>query len=277
MTYTPIPAGTPDWDVPVNAAFVDQDTRITQNTADIDNNASNILTLQGNVTTLQSDVIDNTADIATNTANIATNTSNIATNTSNIATHTSQISTLQTQSVQIRNGSWLPSDQGAVAWSLDPSEATTGTTLTSGTMIFAAVPVRAATSFSNITFGASGAGVTLTAGQNLIGLYDSAGNRVATSADQSANWTSTGIKTTAMTGGPIALSAGIYYVAMLSNGATPVAVFREANQVSANIINWNLTASTYRFAELAGQTSLPASVNLATRTASAFSFWFGLS
>lgn len=29
MTYTPIPAGTPNWDVPVNAAFTDQDQRIT--------------------------------------------------------------------------------------------------------------------------------------------------------------------------------------------------------------------------------------------------------
>lgn len=31
MTYTPIPAGTLNWDVPVNAAFTDQDGRITTN------------------------------------------------------------------------------------------------------------------------------------------------------------------------------------------------------------------------------------------------------
>ena len=35
MTYTPIVRGQTDWDVPVNAAFVDQDTRITANTANI--------------------------------------------------------------------------------------------------------------------------------------------------------------------------------------------------------------------------------------------------
>lgn len=29
MAYTPIPKGTPDWDVPVNAAFTAQDSRIT--------------------------------------------------------------------------------------------------------------------------------------------------------------------------------------------------------------------------------------------------------
>ena len=37
MTYTPIPKGTDSWDVPVNAAFVDQDTRITTNSDDITN------------------------------------------------------------------------------------------------------------------------------------------------------------------------------------------------------------------------------------------------
>lgn len=35
MTFTPIDRGTTEWDVPVNAAFVDQDTRITDNTNDI--------------------------------------------------------------------------------------------------------------------------------------------------------------------------------------------------------------------------------------------------
>lgn len=35
MTYTPIAKGTTSWDVPVNAAFIDQDERITENAADI--------------------------------------------------------------------------------------------------------------------------------------------------------------------------------------------------------------------------------------------------
>lgn len=270
MSYTPIPAGTPDWDVPVNAAFTDQDGRITSNTASIDTQSTQITNLQTDVGTLQTDVADNTADIATNTADIATNTTNIATNTSNI-------STLQTQSVQVRNGHWLPSDHNLVAWTMDPSEAANNQVLTSGTLYMMGLWVREATSFTNIIFGASAAGATLTAGQNLIGLYDSAGNRVAQSADQSANWTSTGIKTTPMTGAPIALSAGMYYVAILSNGTTPVGVFRESNQSSANIINVGLTVATARSAELAGQTSLPATVTPGSRSFGPFSFWFGLS
>jgi hypothetical protein len=35
MSYTPIPHGTPDWDVPVNSAFTDQDGRIAANEAAI--------------------------------------------------------------------------------------------------------------------------------------------------------------------------------------------------------------------------------------------------
>jgi len=42
MTYTPIPRGSTDWDVPVNAAFTDQDTRITNNAAAISSNTNSI-------------------------------------------------------------------------------------------------------------------------------------------------------------------------------------------------------------------------------------------
>lgn len=270
MSYTPIPAGTPDWDVPVNAAFVDQDGRITTNTANIGTNSTDIATLQSDMTTAQ-------GDITTLQANDAVQDTDIGNLQTLTTTHTSQISTLQTQSTQVRNGGWLPSDHNLVAWTMDPSEAANSQVLTSGTLYTMGLWVRSATSFSNIIFGASGAGVTLTAGQNLIGLYDSAGNRVAVSADQSGNWTSTGIKTTAMTGAPIALSAGLYYVAILSNGTTPVAVFRESNQASANIINVGLAAASYRSGETGGQTSLPTTLALGSRTAGPFSFWFGLS
>lgn len=49
MSYTPIAQGTLNWDVPVNAAFVDQDTRITNNAA---NTASNSSAISGNTTNI---------------------------------------------------------------------------------------------------------------------------------------------------------------------------------------------------------------------------------
>lgn len=53
MSFTPIPAGTQNWDVPVNAAFTDQDTRITTNGSAITTNTNNISTLQSQVSSLQ--------------------------------------------------------------------------------------------------------------------------------------------------------------------------------------------------------------------------------
>ncbi len=284
MAYTPIPQGTPDWDVPVNAAFVDQDGRITSNTSNIATASSEIDALQANdvvqdadIDALQTLTATHTSDIATNTANIATNTSNIATNTTNIATNASNITTLQTQSAQVRNGHWLPSDHGLVAWNIDPSEAANSQALTSGTVVYMGLQIRAATSFSNIIVPITSPGVTLTAGQNLAGLYDSTGTRVAVSADQSANWTTVGAKVVPMTGAPIALSPGLYFVAVLSNGTTPITMLRETNITNGTIINIGLTAATARASELAGQTGLSASITLSSRTLSIASIWTGIS
>lgn len=71
MTFVPIPKGTVDWDVPVNAEFTDLDSR--QTVTEATDAAQNV------------NIATNTANIATNTANIATNTANIATNTTDIA------------------------------------------------------------------------------------------------------------------------------------------------------------------------------------------------
>lgn len=64
MSFTPIAKGSADWDVPVNAAFTDLDSRETTD-------AANITTLQGQMTTANANIATNTANIAsvTTTAN----------------------------------------------------------------------------------------------------------------------------------------------------------------------------------------------------------------
>lgn len=220
MTYTPIPAGTTNWDVPVNAAFVDQDTRIDANSA--------------------------------------------------------SITALNTQSEQVRNGSWLPSDYGLISWSTDTSQGANSQVLTSGTLIMVAVKVRAQAMVTNVNIVVSTAGAALTAGQNLVGIYDSSGNKVAESAPQEANWTSTGHKQIALTGGPFMLNAGTYYVAILSNGGTPISIPRETS-LASNIINLNLAVAAARVASLAGQTTLPASITPGSRTFDTNSYWVAIS
>lgn len=56
MTYTPIPAGTDNWDVPLNAALTDQDQRITTNANDIAVTNADVGSLEGQVTTANSNI-----------------------------------------------------------------------------------------------------------------------------------------------------------------------------------------------------------------------------
>ncbi len=227
MTYSPIAPGTTNWDVPVNAAFVDQDGRITLN-------ASGLTTANSNITTLQ------------------------------------------TQSTQVRNSTWLPSDYGLISWSLDPSQGANSQVLTSGNLIMVGVKVRATVSVTNVNIVVSTAGATLTAGQNLVGIYDSSGNLVAQSASQEANWTTTGHKQIPLTGGPYTLAAGTYYVAILSNGTTPISIPRETS-LASNIINLGLTVANARVASLAGQTSLPSTITPGSRAFDMNSYWVAIS
>lgn len=227
MTYTPIPKGTSDWDVPVNAAFTDQDTRIT-------------------------------------------------TNASNITAHTSSISGLRVDVDQVRSSTWIPADYGLISWSIDPSQAANSQVLTSGTIHMVGIKVRSATNLTNAVIVVSTAGSGLTAGQNLVAVYDSLGNRVAQSADQTANWGTTGTKVVPMTGGPVSIPAGTYYVSVLSAGTTPISMPRETS-LAANPLNLNLTIGNARGAALAGQTTMPANINPLLRTFETNSYWAGIS
>jgi hypothetical protein len=55
MTFTPIPKGTPDWDVPVNAAFTELDSRVTVNEGAIANYGPRITTLESDTVFKASD------------------------------------------------------------------------------------------------------------------------------------------------------------------------------------------------------------------------------
>lgn len=219
MTYVPIPAGTQNWDVPVNAAFTDQDTRISVNTA----------------------------SVAANTASIAA----------------------------LRASGGMPMDFVLQNWSFDPAIAAASVVPTSGTINMSKMWINAG-SVSALGVIVSAPGVTLTAGQNLMGLYDQGGNLIGQTADQSASWVTAGYKQIALTSLANIPSSGFYYVAYMSNGATPAALTRGANN-SATAANLNLTADQARFATgPTGQTSLPASVTMSARTPTSQTYWMAV-
>ena len=222
MTYTPITQGTPDWDVPVNAAFVDQNARI-------DVNAAAIVTTNGRVTTLEN------------------------------------------------NGNFTYTSGGYLGWNYDPAMGSGSSALTLAALHMIRIDLHAAATINNVVGGVQVIGATLTAGQNLAGLYDASGTLLAQTADQSASWVSTGHKVMALTA-PVSAAAGTYYVGLLSNGTTAPSFLRSVGAAaSAVTINVNLPMTTARWTTATGGTSLPASVTMSGRTLNGSAIWAGLS
>jgi len=167
-----------------------------------------------------------------------------------------------------------PTDHGALAWTADPYGNSGSTGLTSGLPFMSKVWIREPSTLSNVMMSITTAGSGLTAAQNFVGIYNAAGTRIAVSADQTAAFGGTGLVTAAMTA-PVAVTPGPYYLTFLCNGTTPPILARGAVAGSgASTVNFGLTAATGRYATgPAAQTSLPASITMASRTLSAICMW----
>ena len=177
----------------------------------------------------------------------------------------------------VNDSSFTPADHNLIAWTSDPATLrSTSNTITSGTVYLHKVKiVNRSTVVSNIHIGIETAGSGLTAGQCFVGLYDSSGTRLAVSADQASNWTSTGGKTIALTS-PQTLAVGYYYIAILAVGTTPPLFSMGAG--GAMSVSPGLTTANARF--LTGpssQTSLPSSITLGSQTPNTRAHWAALS
>lgn len=179
-------------------------------------------------------------------------------------------------SYPIQTGQAQPVDHGLISWSSDPTVQNTSTVLTAGTIYLTKLYVRNRVTLSTIHWWVGAAGVTATAGQNEVGVYSSAGARVAT-VNVDAAITSTGLKSSSVT--PTVLDPGWYWGAGVFNaGTVPGLVRGNGGAGITTAMNIGLTASTLRYATNAtGQTSLPASVTPASNVATAFAGpWFAI-
>jgi hypothetical protein len=180
--------------------------------------------------------------------------------------------------VQPPSNTFGPADHGMVAWTMDPGvTSANGTTLSQGFIYMLQVVLRQSVTISKINVVLGAAGATLTANQCLAGLYDSSGNRVAISADQSTTWNTAGNKTMNLTSSYTA-APGKYYVALLFNGTTSP-TFACGSTLGAAFTpgNANLSAGSYRWCRSAsGQTTLPASVVLSGYTPDANNVYAGV-
>ena len=173
---------------------------------------------------------------------------------------------------------WQPNDHGLITYTsaLEGLNATAAPT--SGAVRMRRIRLLQAETITNLHIVVTIAGVTLTAGQSFLGLYSTAGTRLAVSADQASTWESSGFKTAALTS-PYAAAAGDYFVAIVTNGATTPTLAQESS-LATFAANAGLTAGSSAFAMSgpAGQTSLPASIDMGVDVALiANTYWFGAS
>ncbi len=223
MTYTPIPPGTLNWDVPVNSQFTQDDTRLNSVDGTLSFINAVLIQMGINITALQKNVPG-------------------------------------------------PTDQGLKTWSFDPMAAISTLTPTTGQLLLARVPVIANISpvFCYYHVGTGGTG--LTAGQNFLALYDSAGTRVAVSTDQTTNFGTSGVKVAGLSA---SLTPGNYWVAFLANG-TSAPTLRGVSS-TGGVGNTGTGASTSRFGTIgAAQTVTPTSFSTSSIAADIRSIWVAL-
>ena len=177
-----------------------------------------------------------------------------------------------------RAASAAADDYGLVAWTFEPFAASANAITTGGTRYLTAVVVRKTVTVAKAYIDLRTAGATLTSNQNLVGLYDSAGNLLAVSGDQSSAWSgATGLITVTFTA-PVQIVPGTYWLAVLTNGSTQP-TFRTNSSLNLNCANAGLAAAALRCAvNGTGQTTMPSTITPSSNTATnALPIWLGLS
>jgi hypothetical protein len=167
-------------------------------------------------------------------------------------------------------GSDSPASHGAAAWCYDPALAVNSTQVTAGSLYLVRVNIAAAVNVTKLYWWVGNQGSSPTAGQNLVGLYNSAGTLLA-SATVDSDVTSAGLKTTTVTAQ--ALTGGAFYwVGLLFNGSVPPTLTRASGWTGVGVAaSLGLSAAGYRFAiNGTGRTSLPSTITPASNTATDF-------
>lgn len=182
-------------------------------------------------------------------------------------------------SANLRGATAVPADHNLVGWTFDPIGVQAGTILgVAG--VSHVVRIRAmSTSVTNILLHLTAGGTALTAGQCFASLHTDAGALLASTADQATAWASGGMKTMALTGGPVAVTRGAWYkVRWWFNGTTGPTISRGVNSSTA-ILNVGLAAASSRYAtaDTGLTTAALAPTTIGTLTGGSTGWWVGLS
>jgi hypothetical protein len=172
---------------------------------------------------------------------------------------------------------WIPADNGLLIVNYDPMLSSAGgvsSPVTAGTVYLLKVTCHRAMTVSTLRWAIGVAGAGASSG-SFIGIYNSAGTRLQTSADIAAGLTSIGPQSASITSQ--ALAAGsFYWIGIVVNLATTQPTFRSANTANSHI-NTPMTAANLRVCiNGTGQTALPASITPSSNSGTnAVSIWVG--
>jgi hypothetical protein len=163
-----------------------------------------------------------------------------------------------------------PTAHSMIAWTYDPAHCIAGKAGTAQTMYLAAIYVNRSTTATKLYWGINTAGATITAGQNFVGLYNSAGTQLA-SVGVDARVTTTGPFTETISA---AVTPGLYWVAFLFNATTMPQVYR-AQDLNGAFMNLGISsAANYRFATNGtGLSALPSTITPSSNATAQFSYW----
>jgi hypothetical protein len=154
--------------------------------------------------------------------------------------------------------------------------------LTSGLIYLLRINLSGASiTVTNVLLGVYTAGSSLTLNECWCGLYDNNGNEIGISANQSSNWTTAGLKSMALAGGPFTGTWPFVDVAVLSNGSTnPIFARASGGGVGVAMANLNATgAGLMCSVNGTGATVLPGSFTYSSNSTAnnPQSIWCGVS
>lgn len=180
----------------------------------------------------------------------------------------------------LQDGGLSPSDAGFLSWNYSPQHISTVTSsVTSGTVKMMRLPrFTQPKTVTSVWACVVAAAVTPTAGQCFAALFNMAGTRMAVSADISGQLSASGgtMVGWAMTA-PVVCPVGDYYTAILQNAATPATFGHCSGVTYTDALNAGLPAATaFHTDGPTAQTSMPASVTMASRSRSVQPIWTGV-
>ncbi|MFE4635348.1 hypothetical protein ACFRJ1_18520 [Streptomyces sp. NPDC056773] len=180
-----------------------------------------------------------------------------------------------------------PQDQNLLAWTGDPNDAGHVTAQSAagvgGRVTLVRMVLREQITWSNIWLGLAGIDPNAQLSNCYLGVYDAKGTLVASTADVSPMLMTDAIAKPFPLAKPFTAAPGTYFVALLLNGTWATNALTLKATGAGISVNAGLTPPNLRYSNvLTGQTSLPATLNLAEQSTSTIntgwaSQWYAIS